>query len=101
FTAGLPSTVETLQIRLTGSKALLPEGSQPRKSLVSNVPQPALKRMRRPGVHFLGSWKSAAALKSLMLAPLASVPPKYACRPRMSSTACTHILVEHSQAEPT
>src|ERR1039458_2361595 len=75
---------DTLQIKLIGSKSLPAAGSQPRKSLVRKVPQPALNRMRRPGVHFWRSRKSAALRKSFivvrtavrLVAPLASAPPK-------------------------
>ena len=43
--------------------------------------------MRRPGVHLRRSRKSAALRKSAAVTPFAMRPPKYACRPSMSSTS--------------
>src|ERR1700722_10987020 len=70
-----------------GSKPPPSLGLHPRKSLVSSVPQPALTRTRRPGVHLLRSAKSAALRKSPGTTPFARDPPKYACSPRIAFTS--------------
>ena len=64
-----------------------PCGLQPRKSLVSNVPHPALKRMRGSGIHLLSSRKSLRSLKIRRRRAVAHRPAKI----RMKAEDLLHI----------